>query len=428
VLLFALAGASPAFAQLPGTSAAELGIGNRSVATTRGFAAVATNPAGLAMPSDERTTIAILPLQAPLEYTNSALGYGFEPVTLHELDRYGDESIPISVREDWIQRIERENGQTGSGDANGSVALSHGRFGFQLSTLSVVNIELNPDAAELLLFGNAGRTGVPREFRMGGSHFDAWSVTTAAVGYGFPLGVQIGGLPNQAFAVGATLKYTTGNLLYLGRDLGSFFSDDPLELWLRFPVVHTEDGRPALNAGNGLGLDLGFQWQGGTWSAGAKMTNLVSRYRWDLDELTHRPVTALLTQDVQEADFDERPATEAPEELLAVLDEFGFGRRLSIGAGHASSDKLRLFSQLDVALGKRSDPEPGFEAGVGAELQMTPRIPIRAHASALSGGVRLGGGAGVQLGRLRISAAGSWVSSGADEVSTGMLTVSLGGR
>jgi hypothetical protein len=160
---------------------------------------------------------------------------------------------------------------------------------------------------------------------------------------------------------------------------------------------------------------------------GLVVTNLVNTYRWNLDELVHRPGTALFTQDEQEADFTPRPASQAPEELLPQIRDFRFGPRLALGAGRLRGDRLRLFSQLDLALGRSSGVEPGFEVGVGAELQATPSTPLQAHASLLSGGARLGGGAGFQWGRVRIAGAASWVSGGAEGASGGMLTVSLGG-
>jgi hypothetical protein len=427
-LLGSAAPLTPLAGQLPPASAAELGIGGRAVASTRGFAAVATNPAGLGMPREERLSVAILPVRSPLEFLNDALGSGLQPISLQDINEYDGEFIPAAVREAWLQRVERAGQQTGREDGSlSALALARGRFGFQLSGLSLVGAHLNPDAAELLLFGNAGRTGEPRSFRLGGSSLDTWVVTTAAVAFGMPLDVQIGDAPEQSFAVGTTLKYSMGNLLYLVRDLGSFVSGDPLEVLLRFPVVHTEVGEDWVNGGGGFGLDLGFQWEGGPWGLGLSVTNLVNTYRWDLDNLFFRPGTVLFTQDQQESDFDPRPASEASDPLVAEVRDFRFGPRLSLGATKRRSERLRLFGQLDVALGRSAAPEPELEAGVAAELQATPRIPIQAHFSVLTGGVRAGGGAGVKLGRVHLSGAGSLVTAGTDVGSIGMLTVSIGG-
>jgi hypothetical protein len=424
-LAFALcawvAGALPSMAQLPNASAAELGMGTRSVATARGFAAVALNPAGLGMPRTERFTVAAFPLR---------IGAALGPVTLWDVGEFDGRRIPDAVREVWLQRIEASGSQTALAEGSfTAAAVSSGSFGFQLSTLAVLGGELNPDAAELVLFGNAGRTGEPREFRLAGSRLDAWMVTTAAIAGALPLPTEIGDAPNQSFAVGATLQLISGNALYLARDLGSFFSGDPLEIWLRFPVVHTEPGRNLAMSGKGVALDLGFQWEADPWAMGLAVSNLVSFFSWDEDELSFRPGTALFTQDDQQDDFTPRPAADAPAGVLAEVRAFRFGPRIAAGASRDFDvgPGLRVAGQLDLALGDSSVPDPAFEVGLGAELQATPRVPVRAHAALLSGGGRLGGGVGATLGRALVSLSGSWVTPGAEAASAVMLTFSIGG-
>jgi hypothetical protein len=415
------AGALPSAAQLPNASAAELGMGTRSVATARGFAAVALNPAGLGMPRGEGLTAAVAPLR---------LSAALEPVSLWDVGEFNGRRIPDAVREAWLQRIEGTGRQTARLDGGITVAaVSSGSFGFQLSTLAVGGAELNPDASELLLFGNAGRTGAVREFRLAGSRLDGWMVTTAAIGVGLPLPVEIGDAPGQSFAVGATLKVILGNVLYLARDLGSFVSGDPFEVWLRFPVVHTRPGRNTEIGGKGLALDLGFQWEADPWAIGLTGSNLLSGFSWDEDDLFFRPGTALFTSADQEDDFTPRPASDAPAGVLAEVRAFRFGPRVSAGASRsvAFGSGLRLAGQLDLALGESSARDPDYELGVGGELMATPRVPVRAHASVLSGGARLGGGVGAALGRALVSLSGTWVTAGAQAASAVMLTVSIGG-
>jgi hypothetical protein len=141
----------------------------------------------------------------------------------------------------------------------------------------------------------------------------------------------------------------------------------------------------------------------------------------------HRPASALFTEDEQEADFSARPASEAPEELLAQVRDFRFGPRLSVGGAHAYRENVKLAFQLDAALGKNVGPHPDFELGAGAEYRPREWLPLRAHASLVSGGARIGGGVGVQHGRFFVSAAGSYLSAGVDGASVGMLTFSWGG-
>jgi hypothetical protein len=406
-----------AHAQLPPASAAAVALGGRSTAVARGFSAVAGNPAGLAMPRASHVTASFFPLLG---------GCAIGPVTCGELSEWGGKDTPDAVREGWLQEIERRGRQRGR--FHGSVTLaaaSVGLFGIQISSHALGAVEVNPDAAELLLFGNAGRSGAPREFHLAGFHIDGFAVTTVAVGAGIPLDIEIGDAPGQSFAVGATLKYTLGNALWGARDLGSFFSDDPLVLWERFPIVQ-QRGAP-LRAGDGVGLDAGFQWDVHPWSFGLAVENLVNTFRWDLDRLVFRPGTALLTQDGAESDFAPRPAAEAPDALLEPVRDFRFGPRLAVGFGRTLGARTSVFSQLDVALGHSSAALPDVELGAAVEHRLVERIPLRFHASVLDGGVRLGGGAGVRLGKVHLSGAGSFRSDDGVEGPEWMLTLSLGG-
>jgi hypothetical protein len=370
------------------------------------------------MPRASRVTLSVLPV---------GLGCALGPVTCAELADWGGESTPDAVREGWLQGIERRGRQ--SGHFHGSLTLaaaSIGPFGFQLSSEALGGAELNPDAAELLLFGSVGRTGEPRDFHLAGSSLDAYAVTTAAVAVGVPLEVEIGDAPAQSFAVGATLKYTFGNALLVARDLGSFFSGDPLEVWTRFPVVQAR-GTPTLRAGGGVGLDLGFQWEASGWSFGLDLENLVNTFAWNLDALIFRSGTALFNQEGGESDFLARPAAEASEALLDEVRAFRFGPRLRLGFARTMDPRTTLFSQLDLRAGQSSDRSPDAEAGLGVEYRVLERLPLRAHASVLDGGVRLGGGLGLRVGRVHLGGA---VSSRSDAGVNGpdwIFTVSFGG-
>jgi hypothetical protein len=410
--------ALPAGGQLPSPSAAELGLGGRSAAVSRGFAAIQGNPAGLAMPRAARKTWAVLPL-----HVGCALG----PVSCGEVAEWSGRDTPDAVREGWLQQVEAYGRQDVRARGSATLAAAAiGKFGFQLSTAAAGGARLNPDASELILFGNVGRTGEPRVFRFGGSSLDVYAVTTAALGVGFPLEVEIGGAADQFFAVGATLKYTAGNMLYLGRDLGSYFSGEPLELWLRLPVVQT-DG-PALRAGDGLGLDLGFQWEAAPWSVGLSVQNVVSTFRWDVDRLVFRPVTALITDDDADSDFAPRPASEAPAALLDAVRSFRFGPRARLGLAKTVSPRAQLFGQLDARLGRSADPGPPTELGVALEYALHERLPVGVHGSVLNGGVRVGGGAGVRLGALHVAGAVSYRSADHLGGPDWMLSVSSRGR
>ena len=153
----------------------------------------------------------------------------------------------------------------------------------------------------------------------------------------------------------------------------------------------------------------------------------MNTFRWDLDELVFRPGTALLTQDSGESDFAPRPAEEAPPALLDAVRAFRFGRRATFGFGYALDPRASLYGQLDVAVGESSDRATGAEAGVGIEYRLLERLPLRAHASMLDGGVRLGGGAGLRVGSVHLSGAGSFSANDGLRGPSWMLAVSFGG-
>jgi hypothetical protein len=393
-------------------------MGDHSAATSRGFAAVAGNPAGLGMPRASRVTAAALPVSAAC-----ALG----PVTCADVADWDDDEVPHAVREEWLRRIEAKGRQTGRfGGGLTLAAATLGWFGFQIATEIAGGADLNPDAAELMLFGSAGRTGDQREFTLAGSSFDTYAVTTAALGVGIPLDIEIGDAPAQAFAVGATVKYTLGNALYLARDLRGFVSGDPLDIWLRFPVLQTR-GTPTLRAGKGASLDVGFQWEASPWSFGLTARNVVSTFRWSVDDLVFRPGTTLLTQEESESDFTPRPASEAPDALLEHARAFRFGPRVALGFQRALGERTTFAAELDARLGQSSDHAPPTLAGMAVEHRPLERIALRAHASAVNSGFRVGGGVGARLGDVDVS--GAWTHGSRQGLGgpTAMLTVSLGG-
>ena len=421
-VLALLLGIAPSLSgQLPSASAADLALGGQSVATARGFAAVASNPAGLAMPGTPASTLAALPLR---------VGSGIDPVTLFDVGEYDGRRIPHAVREAWLRSIEAEGEESGAAEARLTwVAASRGSLGVQISTSAVGHARLNPDAAELLLFGNAGRTGEPRAFILQGSSFDAFVLSTAAFAAAIPLDLAIGDAPDQAFAVGATLKLTVGNVLYMGRDVGTALSDDPLRVALRFPVIQTDTAGGRYENGTGVSMDLGFQWEaeGGRWGAGLAIRNLFDTFAWDLDALYYRAGTALFDQDRSDTDFVARPVREAPPALLEPVRDFGFGRALVLGVVHRPREGLDVTGELRARGGSGLEMEPRFQVGAGVELRTASGVPLRGHAAVVAGGVRLGGGATVPLGGLLLSGGFSWLTGSRDDAGMAMIALSFGG-
>lgn len=401
-------------AQLPPASVGSAALGHHDVALVRGFGAVAVNPAGLGL-GESGTTGTVLPVRA---------GSGMHPVSLGDVARWQGLPVPDRVREGWLRRIVQEGAQRGvSAMSVTPVAVSREGFALQLSTVGAARVGLNPDAAELLLYGNAGRTGEARPFDLGGSKVDGWVVSTLALAHGR----TVGAVGTGRLALGVTAKLVLGHAVVVGRDLGTSLDGDPLEGEVHFPIL--SNGRhDDLHHGTGVALDLGAAWEGGRLSLGLAVRNLLDTFEWDLSDLVYRPGTVLFDQEDAESDFDERPARSAPGHLRAAALALGFGSAVEAGLAWTVGPDLRLAASGERRWG--DDPIPAWRtrAGVGAEWLLHERAPLRAHVGVAGGSMEMGGGASVRLGPVWIGVAGSLRPGGADEGSSGSVGVSWNAR
>jgi hypothetical protein len=173
----------PAAGQLPPATSAALGTANNYTALARGFGALSLNPAGLGMPGNPSFSFALLPVQG---------SQTFDPISLSDLADVGGKLMPASLKEEWLERIAAAGIQHGGGSlAVTGLALQYGFGGIQFSTMASGSATLNEAAAELLLFGNAGRTGLPRELDLRGSRFTGFMVSTLGVSAALPLDIQL---------------------------------------------------------------------------------------------------------------------------------------------------------------------------------------------------------------------------------------------
>lgn len=413
-LLAALAAVAPlapadAAAQLPQASARALGMGYNMTASARGFAAVANNPAGLAHWESPGFSLAI-----PAVFVGSGLG----PVTLADIADYEGQLIPDVQKEAWLQAVTNGGGQTGAVDLGATpVALNIGPVGFQLSTLVGGTANLAPDAVELLLYGNAGRTGAPRDFSMEGSRLDAFALSTAAVSLGLR--------PSDRFYLGVTGKYVMGNGLLMARDAGSLVGADPLQLQLEFPVVTNSTENGQFNNGTGFGFDLGAILELPGITLGAHMENVVNTFAWSTDGLAFRPGTALFEVGSFDSDFDEMPLDQAPEGILDMVDELTLKPVVSVGA-EIDLPLVRLQADIRRRTPGGLELGPEFHAGVGAELKALGILPLRAHVAAITGGYQAGGGFSLILGPVNLTAGAAYRAGEVEDQALGMFTLSFG--
>ncbi|HZD06484.1 MAG TPA: hypothetical protein VE173_16345 [Longimicrobiales bacterium] len=399
--------------QLPSADAAELGLGGSSPSLARGFAAVAANPAALGAPDGPAFSATLLSL---------GVRQGLDPVGLGELADWEDRDLPRSVREEWLERVRSNGSESGGAGAEVTLAaLSRGRVGLQLSTRAFGRVSLNADAAELLLFGNAGLTGEPRDFDLAGSRGDGFVVTTAAVAWGSGVGPFAGG----RLRVGATLSLSMGHVVALARDNGSGLTGDPTELDLRFPVLHVGGATGSLDHGHGVGLDLGTLWTDGSRTVGIVVRNVVNTFEWRVEDLVFRPGSALFDPEESSTDFDERPAGEAPPVLLDALEDMSFRPAVAAGASWRARPDLVIEADLELRRGGGMSVEPDARLGVGAEYRPRPEVPLRGDLAVVERGIQGALGAGLELGSFMVAGAVAVRTGALDDMLLGTFGVSF---
>ena len=391
VLLVVALGGRAAGAQLPSASAPALGLADNYTALARGFNAVAWNPAMLGMPDNPKFSLGLLPLRG---------NAGLDPVTLGDLAEYDGQFIDDVVKQSWLDQIAESGAQKGSASGDLTyLAMSMGPTAFQVSTVSHLVARLSPDAAELILFGNAYRpSGV--DFDLGDSRIQAAVTTTFATSTAHALPIVPGHL-----SVGATVKYIVGNALVHGQNTGSTVTGTG-EVNLAFPIIQSDSfgPRPNVDRGRGIGVDLGAAWRGGPLTIGVAMQNVINTFAWDTASFVYRAGRVQFDGTTREASFDVEPYANAPAAIKDAVNALTYEPRLLIGASWAASRILTVNVDVRRYVGEGLEIGPESHAGVGAELRLFPFIPLRAGYARIAGGHQLGAGAGVEIGPVRFSA------------------------
>ncbi len=405
--------AAPASAQLANASATTLGLSGNATATARGLAALSVNPAGLGMPGSG-FTLAIVPLQ---------LRSGLDPVTLKDLNDVAGVRVSAATREEWLDRIADAGSESGAiGVDVSGLGLSVGRFGIQLSTVVAADMNLAPDVTELMLFGNAGRTGRAVDITLTGSDVTAFAVSTVGASVGFPIARDDG-----AMAVGATVKYSVGHGIVVGRVTSGSVRADPLVVSLDFPVVMNAE-KGGINNGSGIGLDVGFQMKSGAFGLGAAVINAVNSFKWDEEKLVYRPGTARFDVNGSTDDFEERPLATAPAALVTPVADMKFDPTLSVGASYDVSEAFTLSADVRNRFGDGMALAPKMHAGVGAEFRGLKVLHLRGGAAIVTDGMEFAGGASLVLGPVSLTGAAGKRTGDLDDTTIGQFTLSFGGR
>ena len=381
--------------KLPSASTASLATANNYTALARGFTAIALNPAGLAMPGNPGFSMSFPAL--PVE-----LGLGLNALTISDVNALEGLALPDSTRDAWLTSVNAEEGLTArAGLAVTEIALSVGPVGFQISTVAQADATMAPDAFELAMYGNAGRTGTPRDMTLEGTAVNGWAATTFAVAFGLPLPDVQGG----TFAAGATLKYTLGHVVVAGGDDGtSFIQGNPIMMDLSLPSIAPDSF--TVNNGSGVGLDLGVTWEDSTWAVTASIQNLFHTFQWELDAYAYRPGEVIFDGTSISDDFNAVPATGAPGALQDSVLAQSFDPVLILGAAYRVSEKLAVTADLRKDTGDALVLGSGSHIGMGVEFRGVSFMPLRGGFSRVSGGaIHFAAGLGLELGPVHFSGA-----------------------
>lgn len=406
VLAFAARGVA---AQQPNASVAAFGMAGNYVGAATGYEAVAWNPAmlGINSPAFSLNLISIGGLT------------GLDPVKLKDITDFGGKVIPAATKETWLQQI-------GAGTENGTVdggisliALSLGRIGLQVGASGTAIVNLNQDAAEAILYGNAGRTGTTKNLTLNGSSVRGSGVVTGAASIAIPLPFAPTGRPGEQFSFGVTGKYIVGLAVARAQDNGSLVTPDNIAV--AFPVINTDSAHLG-NAGSGVGVDIGVAWTDGATTIGATARNVVNTFAWSTTGLRYTPGTVSFDGNPPKTNFDQAPYSSAPASMRAALEAEKFKPELAAGLAHRM-DNLTITADASTRIGDGIEISPKMHIGVGAELRIIPFLPLRAGVAAVSEGYQIAGGAGLRLGPLELGFGASMRSTNSGTEYGGMISL-----
>ena len=378
--------AHTASAQQPNASAAAFGMAGNYTAAASGYDAVTWNPANLG-----QTTPAF---SLNLMSLNGVTG--LDPVKLSDINVYGGKLIPSSAKEVWLQSIGTGN-ERGRVDGGLSIlALSIGHLAFQVGASATGQASLNQDAAEALLFGNAGRTGTPRSLALNGSSALGSTFGTGAASIGIPVSH---GDHGETFSIGVTGKYVVGIAMGRAQDNGSQISVNNINV--QFPLVYTDTASIG-NSGSGVGVYVGLAWSNTSTTFSATARNVVNTFAWSTSSLRSR--VGSFTFDGTgsgKSVFDAAPYANAPQAMRTAIEAEKFQPEVAGGIAHRKGSLL-VTADASQRIGDGIDIGPKMHAGVGAEYTGVPLLSLRAGAAVITDGFQAAGGLGVRLGPVEL--------------------------
>jgi len=387
VVALTMAAGTFAAAQVPNASAAATGLSGAYIARARGYDAVAWNPANLGMPGNPSFSFSALALSA---------SSGLDPISLSDVAPFSGKVLPSAQREEWLQAITVKGGENGRVDGGlTAIALSAGPLAFSVSGTIAGSTKLSPDAFEALMFGNAGRTGTPKDLTLAGSTVHMGAFTTGAVSYGIGGGKEGG----HHFALGVTGKYVLGNAVAIAQDQGSTAGANSVTV--NFPAVYSRPDSDVV-AGSGIGMDVGLAWSGDRLRFGAAVQNVINTFAWDESKLRSKTALALFDAGTDTMSFVETPYAAAPASLRGLVAADKFKPVVSAGIAYELGSHATFSADGRQQVGDGIAIGPKTQVAGGLELRVIPLLRLRGGGAYLTGGWGVSGGASLALGPVDI--------------------------
>jgi len=387
IAIATLVAAQAVSAQQPNASAAAFGMAGNYQGAASGADAVAWNPAMLGLGNGGFT----------LNLFSGGVQTGLAPVKLSDYTAFGGKTIDAATKEAWLNQI-------GTGTENGAAnvgvslaALSIGPVAFQAGLSGTGDANLNQDAAEAYLYGNAGRTGSAKDFSFNGSNLHGSSFATGAASIGIPLPVSVMG-PLDKISMGLTVKYVRGLAVARAQDGGSVVNQNNVAV--AFPAIFTDSNHVG-NSGSGIGMDLGLAWNSGSTTIGATVRNVMNTFKWNTSSLSSTPGTVTFDGTTTTNNFDAAPYASAPAGMRAALEDEKFKPELAAGIAHRE-DKYTLTADASARVGDGIDIGPKTHLGVGGEYRGLSMLALRAGVAAVTDGAQAAAGLGLKLGPAEI--------------------------
>ncbi len=400
-------------AQLATPSARSYALANSFMARARGYEAAYWNPANLGLPDRPAWSVGLAGASAYLN--NNSLSYGqISDLYGEYIDSATKSELLASIREDDPDKMFELDF-----DASAHVvSASIWRFAFGAGSMGAGNLELSPDAAEFLLFGNVGEDGTGGDFSLEGSHGEAWAISGGFVSYAQPFTIPALDYLGLKFSIGATVKYGVAHGLVRLVDGGTMLTDDPLAAVVNAELLNSTDA----DAGRLWAADIGaaVDWDG-LLVAGISLSNVLSSISWNEEDFEVTLVTA-------RADYDSATSTDttlafnelSPDDqqnITEYLAQADVPRQLRLGVVFEAIPALTVSADYVELIGGTLRSRWDRTVSAGGELRLISALPLRVGLATDFSHFAYTGGLGIYMGPVHIDlSAGRWGVVGGDGV------------